>query len=83
MGEAIEADSLPQDQDPFPEDTAGPRYSARAVSQTVRNPGGKPCIGILPRLSLIAAAEFATLVDAARSRAASEGRTLVYTIHLG
>lgn len=36
-----------------------------------------------PRLSLDAAASFATLVDTARARAAVEGRTLVYTVRWG
>jgi hypothetical protein len=36
--------------------------------------------GERPRLSLDAAAAFATLVDSARARAAVEGRTLVYTV---
>ena len=36
-----------------------------------------------PRLSLDAAASFATLVDTARARAAMEGRTLVYTVRWG
>jgi len=36
--------------------------------------------GYRPRLSPEAAAAFATMVDAARARAAVEGRTLVYTV---
>jgi hypothetical protein len=36
--------------------------------------------GQRPRLSLDAAAAFATLVDSARARAAVEGRTLVFTV---
>lgn len=36
--------------------------------------------GSRPRLSPEAAAAFATYVDAARARAAIEGRTLVYTV---
>lgn len=39
--------------------------------------------GERPRLSLDAAASFATLVDTARARAAMEGRTLVYTVRWG
>ncbi len=36
--------------------------------------------GTRPKLSLEAAAAFATYVDSARARAAIEGRTLVYTV---
>ncbi len=36
--------------------------------------------GIRPKLSLEAAAAFATYIDSARARAAMEGRTLVYTV---
>lgn len=36
--------------------------------------------GHRPRLSPEAAAAFATMVDTARARAATEGRTLVYTV---
>jgi hypothetical protein len=36
--------------------------------------------GLRPRLSPEAAAAFATFVDAARTRASLEGRTLVYTV---
>ncbi len=36
--------------------------------------------GSRPKLSLEAAAAFATYVDSARARAAIEGRTLVYTV---
>lgn len=36
--------------------------------------------GVRPKLSLEAAAAFATYVDSARARAAIEGRTLVYTV---
>ena len=36
--------------------------------------------GLPPRLSPEAAASFATMVDTARTRAAIEGRTLVYTV---
>lgn len=39
--------------------------------------------GVPPRLSLEAAAAFATYVDSARARAAVEGRTLVYTVRWG
>lgn len=39
--------------------------------------------GLPPRLSLDAAAAFATYVDSARARAAIEGRTLVYTVRWG
>jgi hypothetical protein len=37
-------------------------------------------LGLPPRLSPEAAAAFATMVDAARTRAGVEGRTLVYTV---
>lgn len=36
--------------------------------------------GTRPKLSLEAAAAFATYIDSARARAAMEGRTLVYTV---
>ncbi len=36
--------------------------------------------GTRPKLTLEAAAAFATYVDSARARAAIEGRTLVYTV---
>ncbi len=36
--------------------------------------------GTRPKLSLEAAAAFATYIDSARARAAIEGRTLVYTV---
>lgn len=36
--------------------------------------------GARPKLSLEAAAAFATYIDSARARAAIEGRTLVYTV---
>jgi hypothetical protein len=36
--------------------------------------------GHRPRLSPQAAAAFATMVDTARARAATEGRTLIYTV---
>ncbi len=55
--------------------TAAPRvFLGKAIP---RGYGGRP------RLSLDAAASFATLVDTARARAAMEGRTLVYTVRWG
>lgn len=39
--------------------------------------------GVRPKLTLEAAAAFATYVDPARARAAMEGRTLVYTVRWG
>ncbi|MGC2289360.1 MAG: hypothetical protein WA688_05830 [Thermoplasmata archaeon] len=39
--------------------------------------------GLRPRLTPDAAAAFATFVDAARTRAGLEGRTLVYTVRWG
>lgn len=39
--------------------------------------------GLRPRLTPEAAAAFATFVDAARTRAGLEGRTLVYTVRWG
>jgi hypothetical protein len=39
--------------------------------------------GYRPRLTPDAAAAFATFVDAARTRAGLEGRTLVYTVRWG
>jgi hypothetical protein len=49
----------------------------RKVSLGLATPRG---YGNRPRLSPQAAAAFATMVDTARARAASEGRTLVYTV---
>lgn len=40
-------------------------------------------VGSRPRLTPDAAAAFATFVDAARTRAGLEGRTLVYTVRWG
>ncbi len=59
-----------------PGEPAAPRkmFLGRAVP---RGYGGRP------RLSLEAAASFATLVDTARARAAVEGRTLIYTVRWG
>ncbi|MCI4358485.1 MAG: hypothetical protein L3J99_05595 [Thermoplasmata archaeon] len=51
--------------------------SSRKVSLGLATPRG---YGNRPRLSPQAAAAFATMVDTARARAASEGRTLVYTV---
>ncbi len=49
----------------------------RKISLGTATPRG---YGHRPRLSPQAAAAFATMVDTARARAASEGRTLVYTV---
>jgi hypothetical protein len=64
------------DESMSPESGTGPRrmFLGKAVP---RGYGGRP------RLSLDAAASFATLVDTARARAAMEGRTLVYTVRWG
>ena len=69
---------------------------ARAASEAEGSPGSTPearrvflgkavprGYGGRPRLSLDAAASFATIVDTARARAAMEGRTLVYTVRWG
>lgn len=54
---------------------AGPLPPAVVLGQgTPRGYGSRP------KLSLEAAAAFATYVDSARARAAIEGRTLVYTV---
>lgn len=53
------------------------RGGSRKISLGVAVPRG---YGNRPRLSPQAAAAFATMVDTARARAASEGRTLVYTV---
>lgn len=50
---------------------------SRKISLGLATPRG---YGHRPRLSPQAAAAFATMVDTARARAASEGRTLVYTV---
>jgi hypothetical protein len=55
----------------------GPRAPQGRVSLGQATPRG---YGQRPRLSPQAAAAFATMVDTARVRAASEGRTLVYTV---
>ena len=55
---------------------SGPGRS-RKISLGLATPRG---YGNRPRLSPQAAAAFATMVDTARARAASEGRTLVYTV---
>ena len=56
-------------------DSAPP--ASRKISLGLATPRG---YGNRPRLSPQAAAAFATMVDTARARAASEGRTLVYTV---
>ncbi len=53
------------------------RGGGRKLSLGAATPRG---FGLRPRLSPQAAAAFATMVDTARARAASEGRTLVYTV---
>jgi len=71
-----------------------PAMSAIAASETVRGPSLEPPrkflgsgtprgYGLRPRLSPDAAPAFATFVDAARTRAGLEGRTLVYTVRWG
>jgi hypothetical protein len=61
---------------PRPFDTVpGPTPPKFMLGQAVQRGYGER-----PRLSLDAAAAFATLVDSARARAAVEGRTLVYTV---
>jgi hypothetical protein len=62
---------------PRPEAPEPPFGSTRRVSLGQATPRG---YGVRPRLSPEAAAAFATMVDTARARAASEGRTLVYTV---
>jgi hypothetical protein len=60
----------------------------KAVPEAPATPGPKLFLGqgsprgygFRPRLTPEAAAAFATYVDAARARAAVEGRTLVYTV---
>ena len=54
-----------------------PHAAPRKISLGLATPRG---FGNRPRLSPRAAAAFATMVDSARARAASEGRTLVYTV---
>ncbi|MCI4318617.1 MAG: hypothetical protein L3K23_00570 [Thermoplasmata archaeon] len=51
--------------------------------RTLEGSGSPRGVGVRPRLSPAAAAEFATFVDTARARAALEGRTLVYTVRWG
>jgi hypothetical protein len=62
--------AAPEIQDPA-------RSGGRKISLGMATPRG---YGHRPRLSPQAAAAFATMVDTARARAASEGRTLVYTV---
>jgi hypothetical protein len=62
---------------PRPEAPEPPFGSNRRISLGQATPRG---YGVRPRLSPQAAAAFATMVDTARARAASEGRTLVYTV---
>ncbi len=62
-----------------------PRPVVKAVAAptpppTVLGQGTPRGYGTRPKLSLEAAAAFATYVDSARARAAMEGRTLVYTV---
>jgi hypothetical protein len=68
--------------------------SAIAASESVLSPPLEPTrkflgsgtprgYGLRPRLTPDAAAAFATFVDAARTRAGLEGRTLVYTVRWG
>ena len=68
--------------------------SATAASDSMLSPGTEPRhkflgsgtprgYGLRPRLTPEAAAAFATFVDAARTRAGLEGRTLVYTVRWG
>jgi hypothetical protein len=68
--------------------------SAIAASETLLPPLVEPTrkflgsgtprgYGLRPRLTPEAAAAFATFVDAARTRAGLEGRTLVYTVRWG
>ncbi len=62
-----------------------PRPVVKAVTvptppPTVLGQGTPRGYGTRPKLSLEAAAAFATYVDSARARAAMEGRTLVYTV---
>ena len=62
-----------------------PRPVVKAVAvptppPTVLGQGTPRGYGTRPKLSLEAAAAFATYVDSARARAAMEGRTLVYTV---
>ncbi len=61
----------------FPEPAETVPAPTRRVSLGQATPRG---YGLRPRLSPQAAAAFATMVDTARARAASEGRTLVYTV---
>ncbi len=71
-----------------------PPVTAIAASETLRAPPIEPPrkflgsgtprgYGLRPRLTPDAAAAFATFVDAARTRAGLEGRTLVYTVRWG
>ncbi|MFZ0830183.1 MAG: hypothetical protein WAN40_03490 [Thermoplasmata archaeon] len=68
--------------------------SAISASETIGTPVAEPIrkflgsgtprgVGSRPRLTPDAAAAFATFVDAARTRAGLEGRTLVYTVRWG
>ncbi len=57
-----------------------PSSAPVASPPVVLGQGSPRGYGTRPKLSLEAAAAFATYVDSARARAAMEGRTLVYTV---
>jgi hypothetical protein len=57
-----------------------PSTSTPPPSAAILGQGTPRGYGTRPKLSLEAAAAFATYIDSARARAAMEGRTLVYTV---
>jgi hypothetical protein len=59
---------------------SGPEATEIPAPRLVLGQGSPRGYGMRPKLSLDAAAAFATYVDSARARAAVEGRTLVYTV---
>jgi len=70
---AIRKPTAPEAADPISTSLAPPPR----LTMGVGHPRG---YGVRPKLTLEAAAAFATYVDSARARAAIEGRTLVYTV---
>lgn len=65
---------------PEPPIPTGPEATEPPHPRLVLGQGSPRGYGMRPKLSLDAAAAFATYVDSARARAAVEGRTLVYTV---
>ncbi len=67
---------IPKPPSSFP----GPGAEGEGARQHLLGAATPRGIGRRPRMSPVAAASFAAFVDAARARAAMEGRTLIYTV---